>query len=241
MLAPINEVELLMFVLDGSDSMNRPIRGNTKKTRSEKQAEIANKLIERLSGDAHGPRYRIGVIYFAKVSKNGLSSNYTTLDKVKIKNATDEIKLGEGGETLISKALKEAKSIIDDFLGNKSLPKDKFVDIFLFTDGAETGNSKDVEEIAEKIKKHPLCEISLITISFGEDTDEDLLEEIASAPLPRQLSKLDKKGLLSKSNNILKNQNKLFLIGHEDGTITKQKVEALRNFIYILSSTAKKS
>ena len=106
--------------------------------------------------------------------------------------------------------------------------------VFLFTDGQENVRGKDdVIQEAKKLLTYPLSPV-IATISFGSDADESLLMEIASKPNDRQIRHLDISGVLSE----LPDTNKLYLQGHaSDGTITRRKIEAIRNFVETLSVT----
>jgi hypothetical protein len=63
--------------------------------------------------------------------------------------------------------------------------------------------------------------------------NKELLVQIASESSERQQRHLK----LAKVANQLENINKLFIDGNVGGEITKQKAEALRNFVYVLSVT----
>lgn len=236
---PIDEVELLIFLLDGSGSMNwrsnYDSNGNRYgKKKVDYQTELVEGLIDRLKNSSVRGRFRCVIIYFATkiYFDDKLQSKYTTLDNIKVENAVQKAK---AGRTAIVKALKSAEKIIDTFIQDKSLPKEKFASIFLFTDGGESENTsgrKAVEEITEQIKSGKILP-SLATISFGPKAHESLLEKISSDLRPNQLRALNNAGILRHLTNI----NKAFIQGHENGVITDEKIEILRTFVYVMSST----
>jgi len=104
----------------------------------------------------------------------------------------------------------------------------------LITDGLETEGG-DVRKAANIFKAHPITPI-LATVGIGDDANEELLIDIASPCSERQRRHLEWKHVLKH----LPNKEKLYLRGHEKGILTEDKAEALRQFVYVLSTTKKK-
>jgi Mg-chelatase subunit ChlD len=192
--------------------------------------------MERLAKSSKKPIYRVSLIYFDHevylVEKE--HRKYFTLDEALglIKNPLEVTKMGS---TSIAGALRNAMEVMNDFIMDETLPRDKRATIFLFTDGAENiEDDNAVRQVANQIKEHTSSPI-LATISFGtsEEMNKELLVQIASESSERQQRHLK----LAKVANQLENINKLFIDGNVGGEITKQKAEALRNFVYVLSVT----
>lgn len=233
---PIDEVELLIFVLDGSSSMNESITYDNRK-KADHVYDIVVALIDRLLKSPMIDRYRITLIYFSEkiyVEKEGETQYFTVKEcQGRLRNP---LEVAGGGSTAIAGVLRKSKDIIDKFELDESMPTDKNVTLFLFTDGEETIESKQaVEEAASKIKAC-VSSPSIATISFGDKADEDLLKKIASGPNERQKRHLDMAGVLQH----LSDSNKLFLQGHVGGEITQRKAEVLKNFVVTLTETQEK-
>jgi len=235
--APVEEVELLVFVMDGSGSM-----GSTdtfdRRRRADHLHELVKATLERLAKSTRKDIYRVSFIYFSdnvRVEEQG-GRKYFTIDEALqlLKNPLD---VASGKSTSIAGALRKALELVEEFDRDDTLPTNKRITLFLFTDGAENVETKDaVKHVANQIKAHRLAPI-LATIAFGTEgeMDKDLLMEIASESSERQKRHLR----IAKVAEHLPNVNKLFVDGHVGGEITKQKAEALRNFVYVLSATKK--
>jgi Mg-chelatase subunit ChlD len=232
---PIGEAELLIFVMDGSGSMKTTDTFDQRR-RADHLYDLVKATMERLAKSTRKPIYRISLIYFDHqvypVEKEG--RKYFTLDEALeyIKNPVEVTKMGS---TNIAGALRKAMEIMNDFYKDETLPQNKRITVFLFTDGVENvENDNAVKEVANQIKAHPSSPI-LATVSFGTsgEMNKGLLVQIASESSERQKRHLK----LAKVANQLEDINKLFIDGNVGGEITKQKAEALRNFVYVLSVT----
>jgi Mg-chelatase subunit ChlD len=232
---PIGEAELLILVMDGSGSMATTDTFDQRR-RADHLYDLVKATMERLARSTRKPIYRISLIYFDNqvypVEKEGCK--YFTLDEA-LKYIKNPIEVTRGDGTGIAGALRKAMEIIDDFYKNEALPQNKRVTVFLFTDGAENVESEyAVREVANQIKAHPSSPI-LATASFGTsgEMNKGLLIQVASESSERQKRHLK----LAKVAEQLEDLNKLFIDGNVGGEITKQKAEALRNFVYVLSVT----
>lgn len=234
---PLEEVELLVFVLDGSGSMDYNDTYD-KRSRAEHLCELLRATLERLARSSRRSAYRVNFVYFSDgvyVEEVG-GRKYFTLDEA-LQLLKNPVQVAGGRSTWIAGGLRKALEIIEEFERDESLPERKKVTVFLFTDGAENVEGKDaVRRYANEIKAHRLAPI-LATVSFGteQETDKDLLKSIASEASDRQKRHLKIAGVISH----LTDPNRLFIDGHVGGEITKQKAEALRNFVYVLSATRK--
>jgi len=228
--APLEEAELLLFLLDGSGSMTETSTHDGRQKVAHLMEVLAD-LIPRLRSSGSSDRFRAQAIYFSAIPS--AQGTYCTLDNFVIDNPVSK---AGGGSTAISSALDKAATLLDDFQKDQTLPPTKLSTVFLITDGHETvKHNKDVENSAGKLKGHPIAPI-LASVGVGKDVDEALLSGISSEPTPRQLRHLE----YSKLVQFMPKKDKLYLRAHEQGRITKQTAEALRNFVYVLSKTAKK-
>lgn len=225
---PISEVELLIFLLDGSGSMTETKTPDGRE-KVEYLIEILNGeggLIERLRKSESASRYRVHTIYFSEKIEE--EKGYIELKDVIIKNA---VEVAGGGQTAIAKAIDNATKILDEFSNDQMLPKEKWASAFLFTDGQENMGG-NVQESANRFKTHLLSPI-LAIIGIGEEADENLLLEIANYATDKQRRHLDEANVLK----YLPDRDKLYLRGHEEGILTRDKAEILRQFVYVLSTT----
>jgi len=234
---PLEEVELLVFVLDGSGSMTYTDTED-KRSRADHLCELLKATLERLTTSTRSSAYRVSFVYFSdKVYVEEVGGRkYFTLNEA-LQLLKNPVQVAGGQSTWIAGGLRKALEIINEFDRDESLPIKKRVTVFLFTDGAENVEGKDaVRQVANEIKTHRLAPI-LATVSFGteQETDKVLLKEIASEASEKQKRHLQMAGVISH----LPDPNKLFIDGHVGGQITKQKAEALRNFVYVLSATRK--
>ncbi|MBD3157567.1 MAG: VWA domain-containing protein [Candidatus Lokiarchaeota archaeon] len=224
----IEEVELLLFLLDGSGSMTQT-NTHDKRKKVEHLMDVMTDFIPRIKSSSAAPRFRVQNVYFS--DKPYPQAQYQTIGDFEIDNPVEK---AGGGRTAIADTLLKSRDLIDEFNGDDTLPNDKYATVFLITDGRETSQG-DVEGSASMLKGHSVGPL-LATVGVGKDADEDLLLKIASEPTPRQIRHLDQHHLLQ----YMPNQDKLYLRAHEEGQITKKTAEALRRFVYVLSKTAKK-
>jgi hypothetical protein len=234
---PIQEAELLIFVMDGSTSMSSKDTFDSRQ-RADHLYDLVKATLERLVKSERKPAYRCSFIYFSHdifpIERDG--QEYFRLDEA-LKLIEHPLKVTSGGQTSIAGALRKAFEIIDKFHKDETLPQNKRITVFLFTDGAENiENDNAVKNVANQIKSHPLSPI-LATVSFGTsgEVNKDLLKEIASESSERQRRHLKLAGV----ERHLEDPGKLYLDESVGGGITKEKAEALRNFVYVLSKTRK--
>jgi len=227
------EAELLIFVLDGSGSMQDP-RTFDNRPKIEHLVSILRKLLERLARSSKSSAFRASFVYFSQniVVEESNGRKYFSIDEAIDLLANPVAKAG-GQSTAIADALAWSNDIIAEFGKDEGMPAQKHVTIFLLTDGMENVRSRDdVIAEAKSITSNILAP-TIATISFGMDADEDLLKEIASPPSERQLRHLDMAQVLCH----LPDEKKLFIQGHADGKISEEKAEALRSFVETLSET----
>ncbi len=189
-LESLGQVELLIFILDGSASMyeNNTFDGIRK---SDHLVSILNDTLERLLPSSNLSIFRISLIYFS--------------DK-----------------------------IIEEFNQDPGLLDEKYIAVFLFTDGRE--NIRTTKEVIDESLKLKSMGATLCTISSGNDADEDLLFKIASVANLKQIRRLDIANLLDFLPKEKENY-KLFLKGHVAGNINKNISEIIRSFMTILIET----
>ncbi|MCS7243278.1 MAG: VWA domain-containing protein [Candidatus Calescibacterium sp.] len=230
----IGEVELLIFMLDGSASMYETNTFDGRR-KSDHLVNIVYDTLERLRASSRSNSFRASLVYFSDsviVPKvDGIP--YYSLEEA-INEITDPVIKMAGGGTSIANALNETSKIIDEFNRDIGLPDEKHITVFLFTDGNENiKTTKDVINEALKIKS---MGVTICCISLGNDCDEKLLVEISSVASLRQVKRMDLANMLDFLTKEHENY-KLFLKGHVDGKISKSISEAIRSFMNILSET----
>jgi len=210
---PLEEVELLVFVMDGSGSMNYTDTYD-KRTRAEHLYELVKATLERLSKSSRRSAFRVSLIYFSDnvYVEEQEGRKYFTIDEA-LQLLKNPVQVAGGRSTWIAGGLRKALEIVDEFAGKDA-----------------------VRQVVSELKAHRLAPI-LATIAFGteQEMDKALLNEIASEASERQKRHLKIAGVASH----LPDPDKLYIDGHVGGEITRQKAEALRNFVYVLSATRK--
>jgi len=230
----VDEAELIVFLLDGSGSMKSENTPDGKQ-KIEHLNLIVKSVLQRLQNSSKVNSFKIALVYFSTnvtVESNGGRDYFSVSEALGFyKNPLDVV----GGEkTAIADALKETSNLLDKFNEDEGIPSIKHATVLLFTDGNEViKTSNDVINEAQNLISH-IISPSIATISFGSDADEHLLESIATQPNERQIQHLRNANVY----HHLKNRQKLFLVGHESGKISEEKVIAIRNFIETLSKTA---
>ena len=233
MLPPVEEVELIILILDGSGSMKWKKTTHDGKSKVHHLMQILDGFLVRLKNSENAGRYRIAPVYFAsKIFTE--STLYAPPTTVEIQNPV--IRAG-AGKTAIAKALRKCTEIFEEFINDETLPDEKYCTVFLFTDGNDdVSGDNAVRNAAKDLKKH-LQDISnepnLATIAFGSKADESLLQEIASSLSERQKRHLFHALVL----NQLPNKEKMFIRGHSQGLMTQDIVESLKRFVWVLSTT----
>ena len=232
-IVPVTEVELLIFLIDCSTSM-ASTETYDRKTKSYHMYQLIKGLLKRLRSSSKKDNFRISFVYFSDIVK---ALNFSNLEYFPLEVALSVVRepfdVIPGGATAIGSSLIKAKEIIDKIRSNDSLPEDKNVTVFLFTDGRENlVPQKELLDIAEELK-NDLLHPSLVTISLGTDADKDILLKLASYTTDKQLRHLELSGV----SHLLDDKNKLFMEGHRNDNLTEQRIEALRNFLEVLSTT----
>ena len=233
MLPPVEEVELIILVLDGSGSMKWKKTTHDGQSKVHHLMEILDGFLARVRNSENSGRYRIAPIYFA--TKIFTESNlYAHPDAVVVQNPVTR---AGAGRTAIAKALRKCTEIFEEFIKDDTLPDEKYCTVFLFTDGNDdVSGDNAVRNAAEDLKTHfqdVSIEPSLATIAFGSKADESLLQEIASSLSERQKRHLRHSLVL----NQLPNKDKMFIQGHSQGIMTHEIVESLKRFVWVLSTT----
>lgn len=223
----IEEVELLLFLLDGSGSMTET-QTHDGRPKVDHLMEIMNDLIPRLRSSEAAPRFRCQAVYFSAAPHT--KNNYQALNEFAIENP---VQIAGGGMTAIAATLENALEILEKFDKDQTLPPQKLSTVFLITDGQETSGG-DVRNAASRLKGNRIAPM-LATVGIGDDVDEQLLLDIASEPTPRQLKHLDNHQLL----DYIPDKSHLYLRAHEKGRITKNTAEALRRYVQVLSESRK--
>lgn len=240
----LNKGDLLVFVLDGSGSMTQ---GTTHdgRAKTDHVMDILSRgvgdlsVLGRLQRCAKAAGFRCAFVYFkgeAEIESDPEGIQYFNLEQA-VQILRDPTTVNLTGATAIAKGLRAADSIIDRYSNDPGIPANNTATVFLLTDGLEeTETPDDVRRAASELaaKVRPNMRISLATISFGDDADEDLLREIAGVPSDQQKQMLESAGVLQH----LPDPDKLFLQGHVDGTATKEKVEAIRTFVDTVSQSS---
>lgn len=243
LFSALAEVELAIFLLDGSGSMCKPEEGATKtydrRTKATHLFEIMRETLGRMHTSTKSSAFRVALIYFSEeatteeIEVGEARTTYFTpgaaLEVLKV-----PCEVTHGGKTSIVSALSEAQKVLDAVSRDDGLPANKFATIFLLTDGQETvQTAKEVREELGKLRTHSLSP-TVAVVSFGLDADDALLVDIANEPTERQVRHLELQGVLGL---ISQEPRRLHLKGHSEGEVTKQQAEAIRNFLNILTET----
>ncbi|MEN3014598.1 MAG: vWA domain-containing protein [bacterium] len=230
----LGEVELLIFLLDGSASMYETNTFDGRR-KADHLVNILYDTLERLINSSRSNSFRASLVYFSD------SVSIPTVDDLPyypledaINELTDPVIKMAGGSTSIANALAETSKIVYEFNNDIGLPDQKNITLFLFTDGRENIRTpRDVINEALKVKS---MGVTICTISLGNDCDEKLLMDISSVASLRQVKRLDLANML----DFLKKEGgnyKLFLRGHVNGEINRNISEVIRSFVSILSET----
>jgi len=176
----VAEAELLVFLLDGSGSMEQT---NTFDGRSKEKhlVELVDHVLKRLQKGSKKNAFRVSFIYFSDwpVPDEEEGQKYFTLDDA-ITRLLSPIKAAGGGKTALADTFTSVHDVINAFNQDEGIPAQKNVTIFLFTDGHE--NIKTPDDVRTEAKTLLTSELTPIiaTVSVGMDADESLLMEIAS-------------------------------------------------------------
>lgn len=234
------EIELLIFILDGSGSM--------KEKKADLLTQLVKGLLERLEASPTNETYRVTLMYFAlkTVVERVNKDVYLNLSKAKevlqnpferllneVTDTSDANSINAViGRTFILPVLNNTLNLLNDFYHDEALPSEKRATIFLFTDGHFHDLDNQAQDLINQLHAHPTSP-TIATIAFGADAKISDLMEIASETNDRQKKHLEIAHVL----NHLPDPGKLFLVGHEGDQITKDKIEAIRNFLNTLTQT----
>ena len=248
---PLSFTVLVIFVLDRSLSMAEP-KTYDHRWKWEHLVELVERLLERFNKSKMALAFRVGFVWFSddakRVTLNGRSYFETAPENRALEAFRRSLEENQPyGMTAMADALEEAGRIVEEYIADTSLPSEKYVSIFLFTDGKETKRSpEDVAAVAERLTQgeiavklkelNPRNRISLATIAMGLDADRETLREIASYLREAQRKVLEERGLLDLVDPPY--HEKMFIDAPKDDTITREWEEAVRRFVERLSETA---
>ncbi len=247
---PLSYTVLVLFILDRSLSMSEP-KTFDHRSKWEHLVELVEKLARRLSRSSMAPVFRVGFVWFSDdvyiVEQGGRKYFPVVEDNPALRffeESLDENK--PYGMTAMADALQAASSVIEEYIKDEELPSEKYVTVFLFTDGKETKRTpEDVVEEADRINNelreaiqalNPRNRIGLATIALGLDADRETLRAIASFLRDAQRKVLEERGLLSIVDPPY--HEKMFIDAPQNDRITKEWEEAVRRFVERLSETA---
>jgi Mg-chelatase subunit ChlD len=237
------EIELAIFLMDGSGSMCKPDEGAIDtydgRKKEEHLVEIVQSTLETMYRSSKRDAFRVSLIHFSEEAeaeevevREAKTTYFPVEDALEVLKPPSEVT--QGGLTSIVAALSKAREVLDAVNEDVGLPTNKFATVFLLTDGHENMQSaQEVYEELGKLHSHGLSP-TMATVSFGMDTDEQLLLDIANEPSERQVRHLELAGVLGE---IYQEPRKLFLRGHSDGEVTEAQAKAIRNFLNVLSMT----
>jgi len=197
--------------------------------------DIVNDFMGRLKSSTVCDRYRIAPVYFSSAVYTA-EPQYSNPREVLVEDPVD---ICGGSKTAIAKALRKCIEIHDQFMTDNTLPDEKFCTVFLFTDGNDdVSGDKAVLNAASDLREHlkdQSRQPSLATVAFGREADTRLLATIAS-----ELSERQKRHLRNAQiYDLLPDKNKMFILGHSEGVVTRETVEMLKRFVWVLSKTVK--
>ncbi len=247
---PVSYTVLVVFVLDRSLSMS-VTRTYDRRSKWEHLVELVERILGRLHRSSMAMAFRVGFVWFSDTVEK-VTSNGRSYFPVKPRNIALEVfresvdRNTPAGMTAIADALYAASSIVEEYIEDKSIPSEKYVTVFLLTDGKETVKTEDdvlaaaghlTFECAEKLRSlHERNSIGLATIALGLDADRQLLRDIASYLSEVQRQALEEHGVLSLVDPPY--HEKMFIDAPQRDEITRDWEEAVRRFIEKLSETA---
>jgi len=247
---PLSFTVLTLFVLDRSLSMSEP-KTYDHRWKWEHLVELVERLLQRFAKSKMAPAFRVGFVWFSDdvyVVEKGGKKYFPVVPRNPALQAFHESleKNKPYGMTAMADALEAAEQIIREYIRDESLPNEKYVTIFLFTDGKETKRSpEDVARVAERLNTEVLQELrqvnprnrlSIATIAMGLDADRETLRDIASYLRESQRKVLEERGLIDIVDPPY--HEKMFIDAPKDDKISKEWEEAVRRFVERLSETA---
>ena len=225
--SPLSEIELILFLLDGSSSIEEITSSG--KSKVEYLIKFIKDLTQKLNQGEFRERYIASIMYFSKeVYVSEYSNNpCIRLDDIEIKNPVKII--GSSKSSLIN-VLSKANEILNYFYNYSTFPESKFSTIFLITDGINCiDDDGAIIREAEKLKCHPVFP-SIATIALGDQSNIILLNNISSEIKDNQLRLLDLHGLL----NFLPNKQKMFYIIHDKNPNIKKGADLLKSLVHLI-------
>lgn len=246
---PVSFTVLVLFLLDRSRSMNDP-KTDDRRSKWEHLVELVERLTKRLEVSNLAPMFRLGYIWFSDdvyVVRRG-DRVYFPVETGEAMDAFQS-SLEENrprGRTAMADALEAATKVVERYIEDNDIPEEKYVTIYLFTDGKETKRTiEDVinaadkihGELAEKLKAlNENNRIGLAAIALGKDADHETLRAIASFLREAQRKVLAERDLLEIVDPPY--HEKMFITAPKDDRMTKKWEEAVRRFVERLSETA---
>jgi len=144
---PISYTVLVIFVLDKSLSMSMT-KTYDKRSKWEHLVELVERILNRLYRSSMAMAFRVGFVWFSdevvRVTRDGKS--YFPVRPRNIALEVFKSTLEENtpaGMTAIADALYAAGRIVDEYIADKTIPNEKYVTVFLMTDGKETVKTED--------------------------------------------------------------------------------------------------
>lgn len=247
---PLSFTVLTLFVLDRSLSMSEP-KTYDHRWKWEHLVELVEKLLHRFAKSKMAPAFRVGFVWFSDgvqvVRRGGKSYFPVTPGNPALQAFRESLEANRPyGMTAMADALEAAEKVIKEYIADQSIPREKYVTVFLFTDGKETKRSPDdVARVAERLNTETLEELrrlnprnrlSIATIAMGLDADRETLRDIASYLREAQRKVLEERGLIDIVDPPY--HEKMFIEAPKDDRITKEWEEAVRRFVERLSETA---
>ena len=247
---PIGFTVLIVFVLDRSLSMAKP-KTYDHRVKWIHLVELVERLLKRFEKSRIAPAFRVGFVWFsddAYIVSAGGKRYFKVVDGNPALEAFSESTVNNRpyGMTSIADALEAARDIIKDYINDDMLPDEKYVTVFLFTDGRETKRDpSDVASAAERLSVataeelralNPRNRLSIASIAMGLDADRETLRDIASYLREVQRKVLEERGLLEIVDPPY--HEKMFIEAPRDGRLTREWEEAVRRFVERLSETA---
>lgn len=240
---------LVIFLLDRSGSMNETntYDGNTKYSHL---CKLTQGLLERFKKSRMQPAFKVNFVWFndqAKIlEKNGKKYFDQKKDNpLEIFTNTKNNFTPDNG-TNITSALLKASEIVDEYANDTNLPEDRYVTVFLFTDGFANIEEDKVLDTANTLAFKLFDKISsgsLATIAFGKEANKELLRNIASPIKENQLNalqgtKIGETSLIDYVDPQEKqyNQKKIYIPFPKNG-FTKEWIEVVRHFVEKVSET----
>ncbi|ABM80120.1 vWA domain-containing protein [Hyperthermus butylicus] len=247
---PLSYTVLVIFMLDRSLSMSE-LKTYDHRSKWEHLVELVERLLARLARSNMAPAFRVGFVWFSddvKVVERGGAVYFPVTEHNPalrvFQESTEENR--PYGMTAMADALEHAAMIIERYIEDTSIPSEKYVTVFMFTDGKETKRTpEDVVEVADRItgelqeKLRALNQrnrIGLATIALGLDADRETLRTIASFLREAQRRVLEERGLIDLVDPPY--HEKMFIDAPRNDKITREWEEAVRRFVERLSETA---